>query len=704
MDASSASAASLEVIKQLGSFSLTGDPADMAISPPGSPSASHAAGLYGLPLACASLPVLGGAYRAVYRAVNQVFIIVVARGGNAFASLNLVNAVVKLLVAECRSLDVTPDKIQRRYAEIYFAIDALLRGQVSDATKAREVAAAAVESLNEGARGRGAGGAAPSKSPADGRGGAVGASGQKPYTRRRLAAHADYASRLSFSLPGGEGFPSPVAGSPTAASSDRASPSGLAGGASAYIPPPPGGVPMGDDDDFFGLSQRSGAAAAVAGALAGGRISVGGSARPTGSSDGVGGVDFFSSGAYHAGHGSGSPTGGFWQQQDPGSPGLSFLSDAVTASQQQQQQQQASSSSGWATTFEDGGDMKPFNVAGTAASASAALSGFGDAAFFAGGSAADGGKAFGGSATAAAVGLGGVAIQAFGNAAPFAQQLGGGASISRLPSPGLRLREVWQAEVKGSEVVRASLVCSVSWVSPSLRASAYQLPLQLAVPARPRPELKAALASAQRLASAVLPAAQAHKAAATGAGASFVVDALGAYSVSSPLLRYRLPHGLVQPPLVARAGFMLVPHVSKGETLVVAAVHYAVTPEMGLHFDGLVVDVSLPSLLEAPSKVSPSDAQWSPGQGKLRWHLSSVYPGLTAACHALFRVSASVDACASALGRAGCKLLLFGSKGETLSSVGIRQATSMAEPPAPTPDMADWMAKVVVQPDIERME
>jgi hypothetical protein len=56
---------------------------------------------------------------ATYRLVGQVLIIVLTHGQeNAFASLNVVNAVTRLLVVECRAVDITPGTIEKRYAQV----------------------------------------------------------------------------------------------------------------------------------------------------------------------------------------------------------------------------------------------------------------------------------------------------------------------------------------------------------------------------------------------------------------------------------------------------------------------------------------------------------------------------------------------------------------------------------------------------------
>jgi hypothetical protein len=54
----------------------------------------------------------------VYRVVGGVFVIAVTRAGaNPFAALNLVVSVTRLVCAECKAVDLTAARIQKRYAQ-----------------------------------------------------------------------------------------------------------------------------------------------------------------------------------------------------------------------------------------------------------------------------------------------------------------------------------------------------------------------------------------------------------------------------------------------------------------------------------------------------------------------------------------------------------------------------------------------------------
>lgn len=69
--------------------------------------------------ALGQLSVLRGRYAVTYRLVNAVYVMVVAeQGANAFLCVQLLEAVTKILVAAGRGVDVTPDKIGRKYQEV----------------------------------------------------------------------------------------------------------------------------------------------------------------------------------------------------------------------------------------------------------------------------------------------------------------------------------------------------------------------------------------------------------------------------------------------------------------------------------------------------------------------------------------------------------------------------------------------------------
>lgn len=96
------------------------------------------------PLAAASGQVVVGVeskYLIVYRLVNGIYVLGITtpdssagaggaanRANNVFECINIVNQAVSVIVAACRGVDVTPEKLHRKYPEIYMALDIVLRG------------------------------------------------------------------------------------------------------------------------------------------------------------------------------------------------------------------------------------------------------------------------------------------------------------------------------------------------------------------------------------------------------------------------------------------------------------------------------------------------------------------------------------------------------------------------------------------------
>lgn len=89
------------------------------------------------PLAASSGQVIVGAesrYRVVYRLVNGIYVLGITTVdqdncvNNVFECISIVNQAVSVIVTACRGVDVTPEKLHRKYAEIYMALDIVLRG------------------------------------------------------------------------------------------------------------------------------------------------------------------------------------------------------------------------------------------------------------------------------------------------------------------------------------------------------------------------------------------------------------------------------------------------------------------------------------------------------------------------------------------------------------------------------------------------
>ncbi|KAL3841040.1 hypothetical protein ACJIZ3_025631 [Penstemon smallii] len=87
------------------------------------------------PLAASSGQLIVGVesrYRVVYRLVNSIYVLAVTTiddsNNNVFECINVVNQAVSVVVTACRGVDVTPEKLGKKYAEIYMALDIVLRG------------------------------------------------------------------------------------------------------------------------------------------------------------------------------------------------------------------------------------------------------------------------------------------------------------------------------------------------------------------------------------------------------------------------------------------------------------------------------------------------------------------------------------------------------------------------------------------------
>lgn len=91
------------------------------------------------PLAASSGQVIVGVesrYRVVYRLVNSIYVLGVTTvddddddiTNNVFECISIVNQAVSVVVAACRGVDVTPEKLGKKYAEVYMALDIVLRG------------------------------------------------------------------------------------------------------------------------------------------------------------------------------------------------------------------------------------------------------------------------------------------------------------------------------------------------------------------------------------------------------------------------------------------------------------------------------------------------------------------------------------------------------------------------------------------------
>lgn len=87
------------------------------------------------PLAASSGQVIVGVesrYRVVYRLVKSIYVLGITTvdetNNNVFECIGIVNQAVSVITTACRGVDVTPEKLSKKYAEIYMALDIVLRG------------------------------------------------------------------------------------------------------------------------------------------------------------------------------------------------------------------------------------------------------------------------------------------------------------------------------------------------------------------------------------------------------------------------------------------------------------------------------------------------------------------------------------------------------------------------------------------------
>ncbi|CAN4109089.1 unnamed protein product [Withania somnifera] len=84
-----------------------------------------------------SMSLVESKYRIVYRLVNSIYVVAITTAddtdkdmvvNNVFQCISIVNQAVSVVVTACRGVDVTPEKLGKKYAEIYMALDIVLRG------------------------------------------------------------------------------------------------------------------------------------------------------------------------------------------------------------------------------------------------------------------------------------------------------------------------------------------------------------------------------------------------------------------------------------------------------------------------------------------------------------------------------------------------------------------------------------------------
>ncbi|EFJ40175.1 hypothetical protein VOLCADRAFT_108314 [Volvox carteri f. nagariensis] len=491
-----------------------------------------------MPLLSGRVGVMRHNLAVTYRvAGGLVVLLVTAPTTNVFSCVELLNSAVRVVAAgpaDGKAADLTPERLQRRFGQVYLAVDALLSsGGVLEANAALGRAISTLEQLHDKG-GKTTTPDAPKTPPQQ----KQQRSGR--LTRRTLQGVIDQLAMLSFDAQSAmqgvhprPGFQLPDA-TATTTTMMTAGPTRAAAPAAAGLDPvAPQGAGKGPaaslelDDDFFGLGGKKKDEAA----------------RPK-------------------------------------------LPPVVTAGEKKE--------------------------AATAAAAKKDAAGFEDNAF--------GDAAFTAPVAAAAASAPAVAVPA-----PL------------VPSePVLRLAEVWRGEAAGGRLVRAGLSGRVEWVSEAAKSKVHTVQFMLQVPEASGAQLAAALTTARRHPDCCKPGL---------AGGTLVADGIQAKKHrGSPVLCYHLPPVATQPPVQVQLGASLQA-MQDGRHLVTLGLHYAVSPRVAkrtadvlwshvcavvllptrTHADFMsiivyvVVEVSVPALLEHPLRASPPGAVFDAKARVLRW-------------------------------------------------------------------------------------
>ncbi|KAG1674831.1 hypothetical protein FOA52_015218 [Chlamydomonas sp. UWO 241] len=104
-----------DAVAQLQQLAATNDAGD--ISPAGQ----------GAPLLCGCARLWSGGWQVHYRALGSILAMVVTPDGlNAFAALNLLSSVVRIVCQDGKVVELTPERLLRKPSETYLAIDAVV--------------------------------------------------------------------------------------------------------------------------------------------------------------------------------------------------------------------------------------------------------------------------------------------------------------------------------------------------------------------------------------------------------------------------------------------------------------------------------------------------------------------------------------------------------------------------------------------------
>lgn len=75
------------------------------------------------------LPVLQGRYLVTYRLVNSILLLIISEAStNAFLCLRTLDAATKILVGACKSIEVTAERLSKRYADVHAFLGGIISG------------------------------------------------------------------------------------------------------------------------------------------------------------------------------------------------------------------------------------------------------------------------------------------------------------------------------------------------------------------------------------------------------------------------------------------------------------------------------------------------------------------------------------------------------------------------------------------------
>mmetsp|Transcript_29038 Transcript_29038/g.64107 ORF Transcript_29038/g.64107 Transcript_29038/m.64107 type:complete len:590 (-) Transcript_29038:210-1979(-) len=127
----------------LEQLAFANDPGDISTS------------VQGLPLTCGKLRIWNGRWRVFYRILNDLLVmLLVPSTKNAFSALDMLAHVVRVVMSGSNNAEISLERLQRKYAEIYLAISTLVAaGGCSTAPEALFDARATLEGLSSSASG-----------------------------------------------------------------------------------------------------------------------------------------------------------------------------------------------------------------------------------------------------------------------------------------------------------------------------------------------------------------------------------------------------------------------------------------------------------------------------------------------------------------------------------------------------------------------